>query len=385
MYLGLEHLQTNKSSNKPVFRPSRQHASEMAQPTVIVHTMTIQTADQFPTVLDYLKDLVPGSLPRSMEILLRGGIDDEFFHHLPAGLLNARPARPLEFSPNINPTDYTSYGTRHIWINMGALCVYITGVEMPPLCVYGPNRPFMKKFPKCIVPVAGVDYGSKFTGKKSKSSSRSFTTPMHGCKIVLTLAFEYQRPRVPTTNTTPSGRDAERVVPQSSPASRTPLPRHPQPWLEALSLLARRLVTCSRPTANNFLTARRPVMVSLVALTMALITVMELAVAISLCLLKSETALLRLSHSRLLALGTLFSRLLASRLLLSQHHLIRLQPTRLHASHQASRPHRTRVPYSRMGFARRTWTQCWVRAQLRHRCFVPQTALTKTVSFLTEC
>lgn len=139
----------------------------MAQAMVTVTTVSNKAADQFPTALAYLRDLVPGSLPQSIEDCLQN--DVELRHHLPVALITARPVRQLEFGANITPRDHKSYGTRHLWINIGALLVYITGLEKTERCIGKFDRAdCKKKFARCVVPDDKLDYGPRFKNPKSK-------------------------------------------------------------------------------------------------------------------------------------------------------------------------------------------------------------------------
>lgn len=133
-------------------------------------TVSNRPLDQYSTAVEYLRDLVAGSLPQSVHDALRDTV--ELYHHLPPALLDAKPARFLEFVAGTRPHDHKSFSTKQLWENIGSILVYVTGVEMSERCVHAPSgNPCTKKYPKTVVPDDTLDYGPKFQGRKRKSLS----------------------------------------------------------------------------------------------------------------------------------------------------------------------------------------------------------------------
>lgn len=121
-----------------------------SQAVVTVLTEPNQPANQFPSALAYLRAIIPGNLPRTIEDCLKN--DDELRHFIPSMLLDGPPSRELEFSPGITPHNFTSFGTYKPFANIGALLVYITGVWKPGTCES------TKKFAGCVVPDSRLSY-----------------------------------------------------------------------------------------------------------------------------------------------------------------------------------------------------------------------------------
>lgn len=135
-----------------------------SQAVVTVPTQPDQPANHFPTALAYLRAIVPGNLPRTIEDCLKN--DAELRHFIPSALLDTRPVRKLAFSRGITPDSFLSFGTYKPFANIGALLVYITGVWQPGTCRS------TKKFAGCVVPDGNLSYADCWPLKNRKGSAK---------------------------------------------------------------------------------------------------------------------------------------------------------------------------------------------------------------------